>query len=73
LWYQAGCRGRPNDDAIRITSSPSVKYTSGTVRSLPDLAPLAVSRAIGSRPIALVTRPPVARARGGSILLATLM
>src|SRR5262249_49825088 len=60
LWYQAGLCARPWFDAIRITSSPSVKYVSGATLGSPVLAP-SVSRdttgVIGNE----VIRPPLQR------------
>jgi hypothetical protein len=50
-----------------------VKYSSGTVRSIPDFAPLAVSTRTGKEPTVLVTLPRVAFASGASIRLARLM
>src|SRR5688500_5466082 len=73
LWYQAGSFGRPKLDAIRITSSPSEKYTSGTVRSRPLLRPRTVSSTVGSAPASRFRRPPVNRINFGSTFAATFI
>ena len=48
-----------------MSCSPSLRYKSGNVRGLPDLAPVVVSSMIGTGYTEL-TRPPVRRSSGGS-------
>src|SRR5688500_2217623 len=73
LWYHAGSFGRPKLDAIRITSSASEKYTSGTVRSRPLFRPRTVSSTVGSAPASRFRRPLLNRINFGSTFAATLI
>ena len=61
MWYQSGLVGAPPFDAMTTTLSPSVVYTIGVVRFLPDLAPVVVSSTSGAPANMPVTWPPLAR------------
>ena len=50
MWYQSGLVGAPPFEAMTTTLSPSVVYTTGVVRSLPDLAPVVVINTSGALP-----------------------
>src|ERR1700733_10077551 len=65
LWYQAGFRGSPKFEAMRMTRPRSVKYTSALVRVMPDLAPTCVITMAGKGQTE-ETRPCVRRSSVGS-------
>lgn len=48
LWYQPGLWGLPRFDAMTMTRSASVKYTSVVERRMPDLAPTCANSSAGN-------------------------
>src|SRR5689334_5965787 len=60
LWYQTGCFGEPPREATAAYRPSCSTRISGTLRSLPDLAPTVVRRMTG-RPRRVVPRVPPER------------